>query len=77
LEIPQVFALTRKPGFFLNLGFHRVEREQLPRKIWKDCIHCTKFTGCDEVAMVRAVTPAASAFEPGIVLVPHISAIAS
>jgi len=55
LEIPHVFALTRKPGFFLKLGFRVAPRESLPRKIWKDCITCTKFVGCDEVAMVRPV----------------------
>lgn len=52
LEIPRVIALTRKPAFFANLGFVEVPRASLPRKIWKDCIHCTKFAGCDEVAMV-------------------------
>jgi hypothetical protein len=55
LEIPQVFALTRQTGFFLKLGFQVVPRESLPRKIWKDCITCTKFVGCDEVAVVRSV----------------------
>ena len=55
LKLPQVFALTRKPGFFLRLGFRVVPRESLPRKIWKDCITCTKFVGCDEVAVVRTV----------------------
>lgn len=55
LGIPQVFALTRKTGFFLKLGFGVVPRESLPRKIWKDCITCTKFVGCDEVAVARRV----------------------
>lgn len=55
LEIPQVFALTRKTGFFLKLGFDVVARESLPRKIWKDCTHCIKFVGCDEVAVTRRV----------------------
>jgi hypothetical protein len=50
-----VFALTRKTGFFLKLGFQVVPRDSLPRKIWKDCITCTKFVGCDEVAVVREV----------------------
>ncbi len=52
LEIPRVIALTRRPAFFAKLGFVEVPRASLPRKIWKDCIHCTKFAGCDEVAMV-------------------------
>lgn len=55
LEIPRVFALTRKPGFFAKMGFQQVPRETLPRKIWKDCIHCLKFVGCDEVALVLDV----------------------
>ena len=52
LDIPKVFALTRKPVFFTSTGFHQVPRASLPRKIWKDCIHCTSFVGCDEVAML-------------------------
>jgi amino-acid N-acetyltransferase len=55
LDIPQVFALTRKTDFFLKLGFHVVPRDSLPRKIWKDCVTCTKFVGCDEVAVVQEV----------------------
>jgi amino-acid N-acetyltransferase len=55
LDIPQVFTLTRQTGFFLKSGFQVVPRESLPRKIWKDCITCTKFVGCDEVALVRPV----------------------
>jgi amino-acid N-acetyltransferase len=53
LEIPQVFALTRQTGFFLKLGFRVVPRENLPHKIWRDCISCIKFVGCDEVAVVK------------------------
>ena len=56
LGIPNVFALTRKPGFFSNVGFSQVPRASLPRKIWKDCVHCTNFVGCDEVAMLQELT---------------------
>lgn len=52
LELPRVFALTRKPGFFLNLGFTLTRIEDLPRKVQKDCVFCPKFHACDEVAMV-------------------------
>jgi len=55
LDIPKVFALTRKPGFFTRAGFHQVPRSSLPRKIWKDCIHCTNFVRCDEVAMLQEI----------------------
>jgi amino-acid N-acetyltransferase len=57
LEIPQVIALTRKPAFFHKQGFRVVPRESLPRKIWKDCVRCRKFVGCDEVAMLKPVPP--------------------
>jgi amino-acid N-acetyltransferase len=70
MELPQVIALTRKPGFFVKLGFRTVPRESLPRKMWKDCVHCTKFVGCDEVAMVRPVyVPAEDQDRPVPVLI--------
>jgi len=52
LTIPLVFALTRKAGFFLKLGFTRTQKELLPRKVMKDCVFCPKFHACDEVAVV-------------------------
>jgi len=51
LGIPRVFALTYKPGFFGKLGFHEIEKSELPHKIWSDCIKCPKFPECDEIAM--------------------------
>ena len=53
LELPRVFALTRKPGFFLKLGFLLTRMEDLPRKVQKDCVFCPKFKACDEVAVIR------------------------
>jgi len=52
LGLPQVFALSYKPQFFVSLGFVVVERDSLPRKIWVDCIDCVKFPQCDEVAVI-------------------------
>jgi len=70
LELPRVFALTRKPGFFLKLGFQLTRIEDLPRKVQKDCVFCPKFHACDEVAVImplellsttgRSVQPAVS-----------------
>jgi amino-acid N-acetyltransferase len=51
LELPRVFALTRKPGFFLKLGFYLTRIEHLPRKVQKDCVFCPKFHACDEAAV--------------------------
>ena len=52
LGIGRVFALTYKPEFFEKLGFHVVEKSELPQKIWTDCLKCSKFPDCDEVALV-------------------------
>lgn len=51
LGLKRVFALTRDPGFFEGLGFRRIEKSSLPHKIWRDCIRCTRFFDCDEVAV--------------------------
>lgn len=55
LGIPQVFALTYKPGFFERLGFARVDVNSLPRKVWGECIRCPKFPNCDEIALVKSI----------------------
>jgi len=52
LGIERVFALTYKPEFFEKLGFHIVDKSELPQKIWTDCLKCSKFPDCDEVALV-------------------------
>lgn len=59
LNIPLVFALTRKPGFFLKLGFELTQKEHLPRKVMKDCVFCPKFQSCDEVAVQMKIGPCA------------------
>lgn len=52
LGIPTVFALTYKPEFFEKLGFSRVDKMKLPRKVWTECYRCPKFPDCDEVALI-------------------------
>ena len=58
LQIARVYALTRVPGFFVKSGFYTVEKHELPYKVFKDCMHCRLFPGCDEIAMVRDLVPA-------------------
>ncbi len=53
LNIARVYALTRVPGFFLKSQFREVDKLELPYKVFKDCIRCRLFPGCDEVAVVR------------------------
>ncbi len=51
LGIERVFTLTYQVDFFRKLGFRIIDKEQLPQKIWRDCINCVKFPNCDETAM--------------------------
>ncbi|HTS47830.1 MAG TPA: N-acetyltransferase [Bryobacteraceae bacterium] len=48
-----IFAFTYVKEFFQKLGFHEVERGELPLKVWKDCVRCPKFQCCDEIAMLK------------------------
>jgi len=52
-NVRKVFTLTYKPDFFKQFGFTRIERSDLPLKIWGDCIICVKFPDCDEIAMMK------------------------
>ncbi len=52
LGIPTVFCLTYQPAFFAKFGFCQVDKMELPRKIWGDCLRCPKFPDCDEVALI-------------------------
>lgn len=53
LGIRRVFVLTYKESFFEKLGFHTIDKADLPHKIWADCLKCAKFPDCDEVAMEK------------------------
>lgn len=52
LGISTVFCLTYKPGFFERLDFTKVDKMELPQKVWNECYRCAKFPNCDEVALV-------------------------
>jgi len=51
MGLSEVFGLTRKPLFFMRLGFRVVEKEQFPLKVWADCARCPRQHACDEVAV--------------------------
>jgi amino-acid N-acetyltransferase len=52
-----VCLFTRIPDFFALMGFSVARREELPDKIYKDCLHCPSLYACDEIAMVRGPLP--------------------
>ena len=55
LQIPKVFALTYQAEFFRRIGFERVDKAELPHKVWRDCLKCSKFPHCDETAVIRTL----------------------
>ena len=57
LELRTVFTLTYVPDFFEKCGYHRIEKADLPHKIWNECVRCPLFPNCTEVALIRSVAP--------------------
>ena len=55
LGIEKVFTLTYQTAFFEKCGFKEISKEQMPHKVWKDCLNCPKFPNCDEVLMVTEI----------------------
>lgn len=53
LGLERLFALTYVEKFFSHLDYAVVPKESLPQKIWTACIHCEKFSNCDEIAMEK------------------------
>jgi len=67
LGLPSIFALTYQRRFFERLGFEHIDKGELPRKIWMDCVNCPKFPDCDEEAvMIRGNTDVAHPRSDGL-----------
>ncbi|MEI6130750.1 MAG: N-acetyltransferase [Planctomycetota bacterium] len=60
LGIPRLFAFTYVQAFFEKMGFGTCAHDDLPHKVFNDCMHCPKFQACDEIAMERVLDPVAS-----------------
>ena len=56
-QVTCVCLFTRIPEFFSHMGFGPASRDELPDKIYKDCLHCPNLYACDEVAMYRGEIP--------------------
>ena len=52
IGLNKVFALTYKPEFFEKKGFLRIDKAELPHKVWADCVKCPKFPDCGEVPVM-------------------------
>jgi amino-acid N-acetyltransferase len=51
-NIDSICLFTRIPKFFSHLGFSPGRPEDLPDKIFKDCLACPRLHCCDEVPMI-------------------------
>jgi amino-acid N-acetyltransferase len=63
-QVTCVCLFTRIPTFFGKFGFGLARREELPDKIYKDCLNCPRLHACDEIAMVRGELPKIAVLEP-------------
>ena len=52
-NVKTLFTLTYRPGFFKEFDFTIIDKNELPIKIWSDCIGCVSFPNCDEIAMIK------------------------
>lgn len=52
-KIKDLFTLTYRPTFFERFGFSTIDKNDLPIKVWSDCIGCVSFPNCDEIAMLK------------------------
>ncbi|MDA3918573.1 MAG: N-acetyltransferase [Deltaproteobacteria bacterium] len=52
-NIKNLFTLTYRPDFFKGFDFKIIDKNELPIKVWSDCIGCVSFPNCDEIAMLK------------------------
>ena len=55
LGVNKAFTLTYQPEFFGSCGFVEEDKNNMPRKVWTDCVNCPKFPNCDEICMSRPI----------------------
>ncbi len=54
LHIRRLFTLTIRTGFFEHFGFQHVSKDDLPHKVWTECVKCVYFPDrCVEYGMVK------------------------
>ena len=66
MGVRRIMTLTYEQAFFERIGFGVVDRHELPLKVWRECLSCSKQHACDEIAMVRELpdVPRLAAPEP-------------
>jgi amino-acid N-acetyltransferase len=59
LGLKRVFGLTYQVDFFVKLGFRVIPMDDLPEKVWRDCVDCPFLDACNETAVLINVPDAA------------------
>lgn len=57
LGLSRMMALTYVEGFFHQFGYKTVPMTELPEKVWRVCVKCPKFNRCDEIAVLKKISP--------------------
>ena len=55
LGIQKLFVLTYQEEFFKKLGYKVVSRDTLPEKVYKECVKCSFYNDCNEIAMTKVL----------------------
>ena len=55
LGIEKVFVLTYQEEFFKKLGYQVVSRDSLPEKVYKECVKCSFYDDCNEIALIKVL----------------------
>jgi amino-acid N-acetyltransferase len=55
MGVTRLFTLTYEQGFFQRQGFEVIDRHDLPEKVWRECLACSKADACDEIAMLLSL----------------------
>lgn len=55
LGIKKLMTLTYERAFFEKSGFSVIDRQDLPLKVWSECVRCPKNQCCDEIAMIHVL----------------------
>ncbi len=60
-DLARVFMLVKSGGAMsalgTRLGFSEVPMDDLPHKVWTDCLNCPKYSNCDEIALLLTLDP--------------------
>lgn len=51
--VTMFFTLTYQPGFFSKCDYIETSKEKLPQKVWKECVYCSQYPYCNEIAFVK------------------------